>query len=291
MTMFVRFLAVLALALPMGSATASPIPSLGFLPPSFRLVAHGFAGGTIWEGRIPDHVVVDPRLADVYLPPGYSPAQSYPVLYLLHGFWGSPGSFVRGLHLADTADAEITSGRAGPFIAVMPPGGPMTKTTSDEWAGRWESYVVENVVPWVDSHLAADPQERTVAGLSSGGYGAVDIGLRHLGMFGTLESWGGYFKPFRDGPFTFASQAVLDAHDPVLLVRKEAAKLRRDHVRIFLSTGRTGHGPVSARWTFRFSDELASLHIAHKLWVLPKSKHGHFWRNQLPAAIDYAIPG
>lgn len=260
------------------------------LPPGFAVVRTGPDGGTIWQGRIPDRQIADSRLADIYLPPGYSPGMRYPVVYFLHGFWGAPSSFVYGLHFADLADMEITAGRAQPFIGVMPPGGPMTKTTSDEWAGVWEDYVIRDVIPWVDGHLASDPSQRSIAGLSAGGFGAVDIGLRHLRMFRTLESWGGYFRPFLDGPFAFATQAVLDAHDPELLVRRDASQVRRLGVRFFLSTGRSGHGAVRARWTFDFARELSSLGLRHRLWVLPDSRRGHLFRTQLPAAIDYASP-
>src|SRR5207248_7302848 len=130
--MLARLLVLAAIGFPLGSAAASP--PLG-LPADFRLEATGPDGGTVWTGRIPNYFMSDPRLSDVYLPPGYNPGERYPVLYLLHGFWGSPGSLVHGLHFADAADEQITSGAASPFIAVMAPGGPMTKTTSDEWAG------------------------------------------------------------------------------------------------------------------------------------------------------------
>ena len=270
------------------SATAAP-PASG-LPSSFVLIRTGPDGGNVWEGRIPDHHVNDPRLSDVYLPPGFSPTIRYPVVIFLHGFWGSPSSFVHGLHLAEAADAEITAGRAQPFIGVMPPGGPMTKTTSDEWAGVWEDYVVRDVVPWVDAHFLTEPSHRAIGGLSAGGFGAVDIGLRHPGMFRTLESWGGYFRPFLDGPFAHATQADLRAHTPTLLVSRQASELRRLGTRFFLSTGRSGHGDVKARWTFEFAGELARLRLAHKLWVLPDAKRGHLFREQLPAAIDYASP-
>ena len=76
-----------------------------------------------------------------------------------------------------------------------------------------------------------------------------------------------------------------------LLVQCEAARVRRDRVRIFLSTGESGHGAVKARWTFEFGNELSDLHIPHELWLLPPRERDHLWRAQLPAAIDYASPG
>jgi len=284
-----RGVVVVLVVLAFVSAAAAAPPVQG-LPSSFVLVRTGPRGGTIWAGQIPDRQVDDPRLSDVYLPPDFSPAVSYPVVVFLHGFWGSPSSFVHGLRLAEAADTEIAAGRARPFIGVMPPGGPMTKTTSDEWAEVWEDYVVRDVVPWVDSHFLTEPGRNAIGGLSAGGYGAVDIGLRHPGMFRTLESWGGYFRPFLDGPFAHATAADVRAHTPTLLAAQERRELRRLGTRFFLSTGTSGHGDVKARWTFEFSAELAKLRLAHRLWVLPARKHGHLFRAQLPPAIDYVSP-
>ncbi len=138
----------------------------------------------------------------VYLPPGYSRAHRYPVVYLLHGMPGSPSEYLDGTNLAPFADAAISSGRLRPFIAVLPAAGPDARYNG-EWAGPWEQEVVDDVVPFVDAHLAtlATPKGRVLAGLSAGGFGAVYIALRHPGVFGSVESWSGYFHPLRDGPF------------------------------------------------------------------------------------------
>ena len=129
-------LAAVALLLCAGAARASTDPPLA----GFRLIDHGSAGGAVWSGRIPDPFVpADTRETDVYLPPDYSPAKRYPVLYLLHGFWGAPSSFVVSLRLADVADSLIRDGTARPFIVVMPPGGlpvgSKRQRAESEWAG------------------------------------------------------------------------------------------------------------------------------------------------------------
>ena len=266
------------------SSSAAQAPAAGFV-----LIETGPNGGTIWHGQIPNHQVADTRLGYVYLPPGYSPTDRYRVVVLLHGFWGDPSSFVHALHFVWIADQEISAGRARPFIAVMPPGGPATRSDQDEWAGRWENYVVKDVMPWIDKNFVTDPEHRTLAGLSAGGFGAIDIGLRHPRLFHTLEAWGGYFQPFLDGPFVHATQAELLRHTPTLLVEHQQSQLRRSGVRFFLSTGSRGHGAVKAQWTFDFARELARLRLAHKLWVLPAPRRG-LYRAQLPSAIDYASP-
>lgn len=270
------------------SVRREPAPLAGFTQ-----VARGSGGGTVWSGRIPNpYYPSDTRETEIYLPPNYSATAHYPVLYLLHGFWGAPSSFVVSLHLADVADSLIGDGRARPFIAVMPPGGLPTGTKTDraqsEWVGVWEDYVVRKVVPWVDAHLPTEHSAagRAIAGVSAGGFGAVDMALRHLGTFSTAESWEGYFRPLLDGPFAHASAATLAAHNPVLLARHEAQAIRARHLRFFLSTGGS-HGAVKFRWTFQFDRELRSLRIADRLWSQPPGVPG-FGRNQLPAALTYA---
>ncbi len=286
--------AALAALVCAGAVWAAPV-SRHDPPPlaGFTQVDQGTGGGTVWSGRIPNpYYPSDTRDTEIYLPPNYSPTGRYPVLYLLHGFWGGPSSFVVSLKLADVADSLIADGSVRPFIAVMPPGGLPTGTKTDraqsEWVGPWEDYVVRKVVPWVDVHLSTERSAagRAIAGVSAGGFGAVDMALRHLGTFSTAESWEGYFAPLLDGPFAHASAATLAAHNPVLLARREASAIRVRHMRFFLSTGGS-HGAVKFRWTFDFDHELRSLRIADRLWSQPPGVPG-FGRNQLPAALTYA---
>ena len=272
-----------------GAVRAEPAPAL----PGFTLVNRGPSGGTVWSGRIPNPFVrSDTRDTEIYLPPHYATTNRYPVLYLLHGFWGAPSSFVVSLRLAEVADGLVQSGAARPFIVVMPPGGRASGTkqqrTASEWAGPWENFVVRTVVPWIDARLPTNRHERALGGVSAGGYGAVDIALRHLGVFAVAESWEGYFQPFSDGPLAGASQAVLDAHDPVLLARKEARAVRAHRLRFFLSTAGS-HGSVKRLWTFEFDRELHSLGIASRLWSQAPGVGG-FGRRQLPAALTFAEP-
>ena len=264
------------------------------LPSSWTAVAHGPAGGTVWSGRIPNREVAwDRRASAVYLPPGDGSDRRFPVIYLLHGLRGSPSSYYDGLHLADVADRLISSHRTRPFIAVMPVGGRVVDPGGDEWAGAWETYVVHDVVPWIDAHLPTEPNAagRTLAGLCAGGYGAVDIGLRHPGLFGTLESWEGYFAPvFHDGPFVHATPATLAAHDPTLLVQRQAASLRRAGVRFYVSAG-GNHAQILRKWTLDFAGDLTGLKLPHRLWLLPAPQRGHFWQATLPSALIYAATG
>jgi hypothetical protein len=272
------------------AATAAALSLLAPVP-GFAAAAHGPAGGTVWAGRIPNTVVpADRRQSAIYLPPSYDPAQRYPVVYLLHGMRGSPSSIFRGMRLATVADRLISAGER-PFIAVMPVAGPTVHPDGGEWAGVWEDYLVDDVVPWVDRHLPtiADAQGRALEGLCAGGFGAIDVGLRHPGLFSTLGSWEGYFSPvFRDGPFVRATTADLLAHDPAVLLRREAHALEHGAVRFYVSAG-GNHGRIRRSWTVDFAHELTRLRLPHELWLLPRSERGHFWRATLPSALMYAF--
>jgi hypothetical protein len=250
------------------------------VPAGFRVYSDGPAGGEIRRGRIPGAR----RSSMVYVPPGYSAARRYPVVYLLAGMPGSPWSYVKSLSLASVADTLIASGETEPFVAVLPPAGP-SGHYSGEWAGPWERYLTRDVVPWAGSHLAVSA-DRTIAGLSAGGFGAIDIALRHPRLFGRVESWGGYFRPFRDGPLRFASVAELAAHDPTLLLRAEAPLLRSRGLRFFLSTG-PGHGRVTPAATMRFARLLRTLALPYRLEHVSE-KRGE-WERQLVDGLRWAF--
>jgi enterochelin esterase-like enzyme len=263
---------------------ASPL-----LPRSFSQVSAGPDGGTMWAGVIPHPDVPDAlRRSVVYLPPHASRARRLPVVYLLHGFRGSPFGYVDGLRFAEIADPLITRHDVPPFIAVIPAAGRDVRYDG-EWAGRWERFVVGEVVPWADRTLPTIPDaaHRAIGGDSAGGYGAVDIGLRHRALFRTLESWSGYFRPIPDGPLAHASRATLRAHSPEALVAADAPAVRRAGIRIFVSAGRRDR--VATRDARTFSRRLTAARIEHRLVVRAGGHNGRFWRAQLPDALRYAL--
>jgi S-formylglutathione hydrolase FrmB len=255
------------------------------LVPGFSVMSTGPAGGVVMSGSIPG----TPRQTLVYLPPGYGQtAQRYPVVYLLHGLPGDPTEYVDGAGLLQFADTQIEQGRMEPFVAVMPPAG-ATAAYGGEWAGRYEREVVDDVVPWSDTHLLTvrTRSARTIGGLSAGGFGAVDIALRHPRLFGAVASWSGYFTPLRDQPFRNAPPAVLAAHDPVLLARRRAPLLRREHTQFFLSTGPTHSHLIPASATVAFASELHALGLHVALMRYPALRGE--WRAQVQAGLAWAF--
>jgi S-formylglutathione hydrolase FrmB len=252
--------------------------------PGFAPFAAGPDGGTVLKGTFPGGL----RAGYVYLPPGYSAAHRYPVVYLLHGMPGSPSEFLDGTSLVAFADSAISSGRLRPFVAVMPAAGPDAKYNG-EWAGPWEREVVDGVVPFVDAHLStqAEPSGRVLAGLSAGGFGAVYIALREPRLFGTVESWSGYFHPLRDGPFKHDTKTQLAANDPRALAPRERVALAG--TRFFLASG-----PFHSHWfrpaeTWAFARTLRGLGLRVRTYYYgaPRGE----WKAQLAAGLAWALGG
>jgi enterochelin esterase-like enzyme len=279
----------LTAALQPPAAQASSAAAARVIPPRFSDILVGPDGGTVWQGRIPGAAV--PRLrrdALVYLPPNVDPARRYPLVILLHGLRGSPYSFASGLRLPEVADPAISARRLRPFIAVMPPAG-LTAGFDGEWTGAWERYVVDDVVPWASAHLPVRraSSDRTIAGFSAGGYGAIDIALRHPGLFGVAESWSGYFGAPHDGSLRGAPRTERAAHSPVDVVKGEQRRLRSLGMRFLLSAG--VREPVVLRATRRFARELRRLHLTTRVLITRGRHDGRQWHAILRPGLAYSL--
>ena len=139
-----------------------------------------------------DALTSDTRVR-ILLPDGYDPSghTRYPVLYLLHGAFDD--------YRAWTDKGGAAASTAGlPLIVVMPDGGSEGNYTN--WynfgAGgppRWETYHIDQLVPWIDTHLPtiAARRGRAVAGLSMGGNGALAYAALHPDLFSAAASFSG----------------------------------------------------------------------------------------------------
>jgi enterochelin esterase-like enzyme len=266
----------------------TPEPWRQFLPSGSVRVDVGPNQGSVWRVHIRNSFVATHRSSYVYLP-RYERGVRYPVVYLLHGFPGSPGTFIRTSRLAAVADGLIRSNKLRAVIVVMPTAG-KTIRYDGEWGGAWERFVVDDVLPWTDTHLPtiASPAGRAIGGLSAGGYGALNTALRHPELFGTIEAWSGYFHPLHDGPFVHANGAQLAANDPTRLVQRLAPSFRELRVRVFLTAGR--QDPFGVTQARQFAALLARLRIAHTFVLRPGGHHASFWSRTLAPALEYAFP-
>lgn len=121
----------------------------------------------------------------IYLPDGYKDSISrYPVVYLLHGAGGDENEWARKGGAVETLDGLIKRGLIRPVIAVMPTAG-----TDSWWAdgadAKAETAVMTELMPFVEGkyRTLTERNGRAIAGLSMGGYGALNLSLRYPAKF------------------------------------------------------------------------------------------------------------
>lgn len=131
------------------------------------------------------------RTFPVILPASYGKSRNrrYPVVYLLAGQFGSGAAMLNWnpfqKNFADRIDCEAIIVLPDCFTAL---GG--SQYINSPAVGRYEDYIVKEIVPWVDAHFAtrADAAHRAVIGKSSGAYGSLMLAMRHPKVFG-LCGW------------------------------------------------------------------------------------------------------
>jgi enterochelin esterase-like enzyme len=231
----------------------------------------------------------------VVLPPGYAqhPLERYPVYYLLHGNPGKPYAFVKSGHIQDLMAKLIGEGKMNPMIIVMPSGG-RTLTSAEQWANgpsrinQWETFVARDVVDAIDARYRTidSAAGRAIAGVSEGGYGALNIGLHHPTEFAVIESWSGYMEPLELGPVFGMRRTLINYNTPMLTVRAVAAQLRAQGTYIWFYCGSKDS---SYGENLQFDAELERLGIDHGFAPsLPVAHSLALWNYYFPDALIVA---
>ena len=183
------------------------------------------AASASWEvaavphGEIHHHfyksgVVGDDRGYYVYTPPGYDPRgkQTYPVLYLLHGFSDDASAWTAVGRANVILDNLIAQGKAKPMLVVMPLGygAPEVllpnsgvfrdRSLTDRNFDKFREALVTEVIPRVEAEyfVIKDRNSRAIAGLSMGGSESLLTGLNNLDKFGWIGAFstGGITEEF-----------------------------------------------------------------------------------------------
>ena len=163
-------------------------PERGPRTARIQIPAPGLAGSVI------PNAAMQPAL--VLLPPSYDAGtERYPVIYYLPGFTTDVGEYIDGsfdgFDFARTLQRSVAAGLVRPCIVVIVNGRNVLGGSffvDSPITGRWETYVVRDVVAQVESRYRtlARPEARGVAGESMGGFGALHLAMRHPDLFGAV---------------------------------------------------------------------------------------------------------
>jgi putative tributyrin esterase len=141
------------------------------------LFATSFAQSRIHAVSFYSPSVHDTMHAVVLLPSEYDHNRTYPVLFLLHGYGGDQTDWTERTDLV-----SYTAGLA--MIIVMPEAKNSWYVNSDtDPHSRYEDYIVHDLPDFVNSIYPIDTTKEAIAGLSMGGYGALELALRFPAKF------------------------------------------------------------------------------------------------------------
>lgn len=140
------------------------------------------------------------RPAWLYLPPAYlsSPRARLPVLVLIAGQPGGPDDWLLAGRLATVMDAFAAAHDGLAPVVVVPDatGSPLGNTLCvDSRLGAAESYLARDVPAWAAENLDVDPTHLAIGGFSFGGTCALQLALRHPGVYPTFLDVSGQAEP------------------------------------------------------------------------------------------------
>ncbi len=252
-------------ALAQAKAGALPAP-----PDGFDTRREGIEHGKLETVEYDSTTVGIRRKARVYTPPGYSDAEKYPVLYLLHGIGGDENEWARGGSPDVILDNLYAEKKAVPMIVVLPNGRAAKDVTARDPIPQqspafaaFERDLLTDLIPFIEKtySVKADRESRALAGLSMGGGQALNFGLNHLDTF----AWVGGFS------------SAPNTKPPAELIKNtaEAAKLRL----LYVACGDQDR-------LFRISqgvhNMLVEKKVPHLYNVIPGGKHDFkVWKSDL----------
>ncbi len=223
--------ASVALAAPTATAarpparTAKPIPTIGVpADDGARIIAVD----TTPDPRARDLTIESPAVAApmqvrLLLPRRFEdePTARWPVVYLLHGSAGTYDDW--------WLESDVSELTAPTDLLVVLPYGGNPGWYSDWWNGgkggppKWETFHLVELRQLLERNWHAG-DKRAIAGISMGGYGAIEYAARQPGMFAAAASFSGVLDPLSGASFLemdpglwgdpVAQADVWKAHDP-----------------------------------------------------------------------------
>ena len=202
----------------------------------------------------------------VILPPGYHKNQQkrYPVIFLLHGGHDDARAYADKYALLNVLHELYKSGKLPSSIVITPDCNDNRGSSPlydpdyfDGTNGKLGTLIGSELVQIVKSRYRTleEPQFWALGGLSSGGWGAFNIGLRYLNNFHILFSHSGYFTD-NSGPQNSPQQIV-----------QQLPVADRKQLRVYLDAGLNDKNLLAS--TKAFHQTLNKLGITNVFYAFP----------------------
>lgn len=213
-----------------------------------------------------------------------TPSEGAPTgtLYLLHGAGCDTDTWDGIADLAALADTWRR-------VVVVPSPGPHTwYIDSTNGPGvRAATFIVEELVPWVDARYGTARGDRWITGFSMGGYGALRIGLTHPDVFHAVGALSPCIEPSRWAGHwrldeVMGTTARADGRFDLLAPARVAALGARTDLVLSIACGRLDFFFAENAEAHR---RLEAAGVPHG-WSAPLGAHTlNFWERALPAQL------
>ena len=273
-----------------------------------------------------------------YLPASYDKRRDarFPVFFYLHGLTGDEMSWLKGGHLDAAADKLGLEA-----IVIMPDGDDGWYSDSDspvdydkcmkDGTGlfmpasqkpaetcvrhrKYETYITRDLMKDVDARYRTIHQRsgRGIAGLSMGGFGALQLAMRHPDLYAAAASHSGVDSMFYKAPHPYEAgkvELITDvtdwqravpqigdwvvtlfgtdianwkAHDPVTL----AQSLEPGKLALYLDCGTEDDFQLQDAASY-LHEVLTARHIEHTFFLGPGGHNFGFWGPRLPESLAF----
>ncbi|MEQ1763928.1 MAG: alpha/beta hydrolase family protein [Pyrinomonadaceae bacterium] len=219
----------------------------------------------------------------------------YPVIYMLHGLTGHFNNWTDLTKLSDYASTYKV-------IIVTPEGGDgwYTDSVSND-KEKWESYIVQELIAEVDKKFRTNTgrNQRAIAGLSMGGFGALKFGLKYPDKFMLAGSFSGALGAAQitektvpgaigktiDGIFGPADSEWRKANDLFAIIRSISPEKMKEMPFIYFDCG-------TEDFLFQSNREFVSLlvekKVPHEYRQLPGIHDWKYWDKQVQEFLRLA---
>ncbi|AXA37419.1 hypothetical protein BRCON_2677 [Candidatus Sumerlaea chitinivorans] len=211
----------------------------------------------------------------VIMPAERQPDTRYPVLYLLHGAYGSYRDWPEKTALLDYA-----AGR--PLLIVCPDGGEFGWYVDSPPNNNYETFLTQELIADVEARFPALPKReaRGICGLSMGGHGALSLAAKHPELFCSASAMSGilcltnhpgkWHLDDRFGPLNEQNDARWRAHSVADLVDRFTTA----GIALYFDVG-TSDATGAVADNRLVHERLANRGIAH---TYAEFEGGHTWR-------------
>ena len=228
----------------------------------------------------------------VYLPAGYVPKPKikYPSIYLLHGSPGKETDWIELGNAQQTLDQLIQDGTIRPSIVILPDGnGGLDRDTqyinATDGSELDEDFIWQQLVDTIDAQFPTLQQAkfRAIGGLSSGGFGALNVGLKHQAIFGLIFALSGYGHIDQNDQSAIliqGSKTTIAANSPLDYI----PQLTQHNTSIWLTDG--DQDPLLLQ-NQELETALRAQNFSAELHIYPGKHDWEFWSAHLASALTW----